>query len=224
MQGGKGVPFGVRMAPDRSLHRLRDESTAAAPDEQLGRGGAHGPVAEVEVGSVVRPLCPDQVGEQAERVAAERRAQPDRVVHLVGLTGGDQLPDGPDRGQVGGMRAIRHPGADVVAAAGGGPGRRQRSIEDAEGDQRHPADPGGSDRLVEGRTGVVRDHADDPAPGGGSLLGGPHGIGDVTQLLGDDRVDGSVERDPLALAIEGVLEERPSNARRGHGPTLPPEE
>jgi hypothetical protein len=90
-----------------ALHRARRDALAVQREEQLGREGGNRVRACVDVRRVGHGLTLVQLPEQRQQVAAEGRAQPKGVVHLVDLASRDCLVDGAQ-------------GACVLAAGEGG--------------------------------------------------------------------------------------------------------
>src|ERR687888_47610 len=92
-----------------AFHRARRDPLAVDPEEQLGGGREHPIWTRIQVGAVAAALREAEVPVKPPLVAGDPGSEPDRVVDLVGLTGGDRAADRLDGGLVAAAIGRRRP-------------------------------------------------------------------------------------------------------------------
>ena len=146
---------------------------AVDPEEQLRRCRQHPVATQVEVAGVGAPLRVAQVAIQPALVALHLGAEPQRVVHLIGVAGRDVLVDRFDRAVVGLPVDGRPPRARAASArcrpaARGAPfppgPRTSRTTRAAAARRHRRASARVRPARVEPRGGLVGDEARHPQP------------------------------------------------------------
>ncbi len=198
-------------------------------EEQLRRRRGHDVAPEVQVRAVRSALGPAEIAVEAPRVAAHRRAQPQRVVHLIGVARRDRVADRRDGRVVASPSDRRNPRASDRRRRR--VGRRRigqhgglAALEQREPQQRELLEgvPGravaNAQRGVEPARGLVRDEPTRPqAAARGALDGGER----LRHLVGSPRFDHADGIDQAertggrAQVVEPDLDHRRTDRREG---------
>ncbi len=203
-----------------ALHRPRREAIAVDPEEQLGRGREDAVPTGVQVGGVSAPLGEAQVAVEPALVAANGRAQPEGVVHLVGVAGCDVFTDPLDGVVVASSVDRRFPRVTVLRSLV--PGRWQdRLLPAFEHGEPHKGQAGEGivDRAradlkgrIQAGSGFVRDEPSGPQTSRGCALrsrdGGRHLVR-AHSLEHADGLDQSERRGGTRQVVEPGLDHAP---------------